>query len=224
MKKSTIGIVVAVLFAAVLLIVFMPGSNNNATLSIGDSPVIGDANALVTIYEFSDFSCPYCAAAEGSNQQAIDYLESNYPGWEAPLPLIKENYVKSGKVKIVFKYYPGHGSAVAAHAVALGLNEQSSELFWEFAEKAFALQQTNDATKILNNLEEMKTIAEELGANMTQLESYIDSKKYEVQMKEDTQMGDDNSLKGTPAFFINGKSLSGAQSFSAFEDIIEKAL
>lgn len=222
MKKLTLGVIIAVLIAAIAIIVLLSLGNNqtNSTLSIGNSPVLGDANAPVTIYEFSDFSCPYCAAAEGSNPQVMDYLKSNYPGWEAPVPLVKENYVKSGKVKIVFKYYPGHGSAVAAHAVALGLNEQNSDLFWEFAERAFALQSTNT----LNDLAKMKVLAKDIGANMTQLESYLNSTKYEAQLREDIQMAENNNVEGTPSFFINGESVSGAQSFSAFQDIIDNLL
>src|SRR3989338_3895723 len=107
-------------------------------LEIGNSPVLGDANAPVTIYEFSDFSCPYCEATEGTNSQVISALQSRNPGWEAPVPLIKEKYVKTGKAKIIFKYFPGHGAAGAAHAVAFGLKEQNNDLFWKFAEKAFA--------------------------------------------------------------------------------------
>ena len=88
-----------------------PGTTSNAKLSIGLSPVLGADNASVTIYIFSDFSCPYCAAAAGKNLEVIAQLQSQSPGWTAPIPGVIENYVKAGKAKIIWKYYPGHGTA-----------------------------------------------------------------------------------------------------------------
>ncbi len=223
-KQLILGAIILGIIAIIAIIFLVPSSKNgdsiSSKLSIGNSPILGEDNAPVTIYEFSDFSCPYCAAAEGYNEQLINALESKMPGWEAPLPAIKEEYVKTGKVKIVFKYYPGHGAATAAHAVALALNEQNPELFWDFAEEAFALQSSNT----LNNLNSMIVLAKELGANETALNNYITSKKYESQLKEDIQMATDIDLEGTPTFVINGKMISGAQSFSVFKDIIDEEL
>lgn len=214
-----IGIIVIILaIAAFIIFKIFVNPPANSQLIIGNSPVLGEENAPVTIYEFSDFSCPYCAAAEGANQQAIDYLKGKMPQWEAPMPKIKEQYVKTGKVKIVFKYFPGHGSGVAAHAVAFGLKEQNSELFWKFAEKAFANQEN------LNDFEQMKAWAQELGADMDALSEYLSSNKYALQMKEDEDLGVKNKVQGTPTFFINGKIVSGAQSFSVFEEAIEQEL
>ena len=86
-----------------------PSTNSTISLSIGNSPTLGEVNAPVTIYIFSDFSCPYCAAAAGFNDQVIAQLTSKIPSWQAPIPNIIDNYVSSGKVRLVWKYYPGHG-------------------------------------------------------------------------------------------------------------------
>ncbi len=218
-----IALVVVLALAAIILLLLVPSINNNpqnSALQIGNSPILGDENAPVIIYEFTDFSCPFCAAAEGKNFEVINMLKSRISGWEAPVPLIKKNYVETGKVKLVFKYFPGHGTAVAAHAVALGLNEQNPELFWKFAEIAFSSQSTLN----LNDLNKMKGIAIELGANKTKLEDYLASKAYELQMSDDIEMARANNVEGTPAFFINGEIISGAKSFSDFEEIIAKAL
>ena len=220
-SKTALAVAIGVIVALVLiLILVLTPDNISSTLSIGNSPVLGDENAPVVIYQFTDFSCPYCAAAEGKNQEVVDMLKSRFSGWEAPMPLIKENYVKTGKVKIVFKYYLGHGTAIAAHAVALGVNEQNPELFWKFADIAFASQSTLN----LNDVAKMKAIAVELGVNKTRLEDYLASKAYETQLSDDIKMADANDVEGTPAFFINGEMVSGAQSFSTFEQIIEKEL
>jgi len=225
MRKLTTGIIsVIVLVAIVITLVLTKGYFINpsiiatSALSIGNSPVLGNPDAPVTIYEFSDFSCPYCQAAEGYNTQVISSLKLRSPGWDAPMLLVKAHYIDSGEVKIVFKYYPGHGAANAAHAVALALNEQNPELFWKFAEKAFA-QATN-----LDDLNKMKAIAIGLGADEKALSDYLNSNEYEAQFNDDMQMAKDNNIQGTPTFFINGNKVEGAQSFSVFEDIIEKEL
>jgi len=193
-------------------------SDQTQGLSIGNSPVLGEENAPVIIYEFTDFSCPFCEAAEGANAYYENALKSKLAGWEAPVPLIKENYVKTGKAKIVFKYFPGHGAAEAAQAVAFGLKEQSNDLFWEFAEKAFSMPDN------LNNINKMMELAVTLGANETLLSDYISSGKYQTQMDEDIAMGKANGVQGTPTFFINGEVVAGAQPFSVFEQIIENEL
>ncbi len=190
----------------------------NSTLKIENSPVLGDKNAPVVIYEFSDFSCPYCAAAAGHNEEVTNYLKSRNPGWEAPLPLIIENYVKTGKAKIVFKYYPGHGAAMNAHALALALNEQNSTLFWDFADRAFA-NQTN-----LDDWNNVNAIALSLGADMDALSKRMKENNYGAMLEADYNMGLANSIQGTPTFFINGKMIKGAQPFSVFKQAIDKEL
>jgi len=190
--------------------------SNPELLSIGSSPVLGDENAQITMYVFSDFSCPYCAAAAGFNQEAISYLKSSNPNWQAPIPNIIKDYVNNGKVKIVFKYFPGHGTAQAAHKVGFALNEQN--LFWEFHDLAFQNQaDTNDREK-------MKSLAQELSADMPKLNAYLDANKADAQIKEDIQLGKDLGLKGTPAFIINNRLISGAQSYSEFKKIIDSQL
>lgn len=221
-KSASITILSLLVLAVVIISIFSLSADNNSTtsskLSIGNSPVLGNASAELIIYEFSDFSCPFCAAAEGKNQDVINMLKSRNPEWEAPLPKIKEEYVNTGKAKLVFKYFPGHGEAQAAHAVALGLNEQNPELFWKFAEKAFSEQSG------LNNLGKMMSWAISLGANETQLNNYLASKKYEVQLSADIKMGQDNNIKGTPTFIINNQIIEGAQSFDVFKKVIDEEL
>jgi len=216
-KKFVWGFIIAVAIIVILFFVFNKPTTQ-IELSIGNSPVLGDANASVIIYEFTDFSCPYCKASEGANGEVENALKSKYPGWEAPMPLVKENYVKTGKVKIVFKYFPGHGSAEAAHAVAWALNNQSSDLFWKFEEEAFK------ETENLNNINKMIELAVSLGGDKTKIESYIASKKYETQMDNDIAMGESNEVGGTPSFFINGEVVAGAQSYSTIRDVIESKL
>lgn len=185
-------------------------------LAIGNSPVLGSADAPVTIYEFSDLSCPYCAAANGDNQPVINQLKSRDKSWTAPLPEIKKKYVNTGKVKIVFKYSLGHGTGEKAQIIAYALNEQG--LFWKFTDAAFANQQD------VNDVDKMKALAKSLGANMTQLDESLASGKYNSQLVDDTAMGKSSGIAGTPSFIINGKIIEGAQTFSAFEKVIDAEL
>ncbi|HLF53775.1 MAG TPA: thioredoxin domain-containing protein [Candidatus Nanoarchaeia archaeon] len=226
-NKTQVYVAIGVILAIVLIgvILFLPSSDNstvveNSKLEIGSSPVLGAEDAAVIIYEFSDFSCPFCAAAEGANFEVVNQLKSRVPGWEAPLPAIKKEYIDTGKVKLVFKYFPGHGAASAAHAVAFGLHKQKPELFWKFAEKAFVSQSTSN----LDDINKMKALAKDLGANETELNAYLDSKEYETQLSSDIKMAGENGVRGTPTFFINGQIIAGAQPFSVFKEAIDKEL
>lgn len=216
-------VLVAIVAYLLLRTPLAKGSSNENTnvLSLENSAVLGDENAQITIYEFSDFSCPFCEAVEGANLEMIAFLNSKVPGWEAPMPKIKEQYVSEGKVKIIFKYFPGHGAAGAAHAVAIGVKEQGNDLFWKFAEKAFAGQNLND-------LEKMKELAVSIGADAAKLDAYLESGKYQQQLNDESQMGKNNLVSGTPTFFIvkgnEIQKLEGAQSFSTFQQIIEELL
>lgn len=185
-------------------------------LAVNGAPTLGEVNAPVTIYEFSDFSCPYCAAAAGFNSEVIASLKEDKPLWQAPVPEIKKRYIDTGKVKLVFKYYPGHGAGNSAHLAGWCLNEQ--ELFWQFHERAFA-QQVD-----VGSMNAMKALAAELGADTTKLDECLSSRRYNARFQEDKSMGDSNGVRGTPAFFINGKLITGAQSFDAFESLIKREL
>jgi protein-disulfide isomerase len=224
-QKSHKGIVLASILVAIVVIgLFTNGYglltgktiSDQSILKIGDSPVLGDLKAPVTIYEFTDFSCPFCAAADNYNQEVIDYLKKQDSTWQAPIPKIEENYVKTGKVKIVFKYYPGHGAGMAAQAVGLALNEQG--LFWKFYDAAFENQQdTGDITK-------MKDLAKSLGADMDKLNTFLNAKKYESTLNDDIAMAKAAGIKGTPTFVINGQVIKGAESYSEFAKVIDQEL
>jgi protein-disulfide isomerase len=185
-------------------------------LSIGNSPVLGNSDAKVTIFVFTDFSCPFCAGANGDNEQIIAFLKSKNLDWQAPIPNIIKDYVDSGKAKLVFKYYPGHGAGKPAQIVALALQEQG--LFWKFHDLAFANQAD------VGNLVKMKALAQQLGANMTKLESDLTNNNYQAQLNADISMGKTAGVSGTPSFFINNQKISGAQSYSEFKKVLDSEL
>jgi len=222
-KKSNFliyGVIIIVAIAALAFFSMMGDDNGErADIIVNDNDIIiGDKNAPVTIVEFTDFSCPFCAAASGYNTQAISALKSGDPSWEAPLPKINENYVKSGKVRVVMKYYPGHGTGMEAHRVGWCFYEQAPDKFFQYKGNVFFEQENT------NNIELMKEIAIDLGANKDLLNQCLASKKYDAKINEQTLQGMNVGVKGTPTFFVNGIKIEGAASYKEFQKVIESEL
>ncbi|MDO8460260.1 MAG: DsbA family protein [Nanoarchaeota archaeon] len=187
-----------------------------AKVEIGDSPVIGDKNAPVTIIEFSDFSCPFCGAASGDALDVVASMKQRDPSWEAPVPGIMKDYVATGKVRFAYKFSYGHSGGKPAFLVGLCLNDQN--LFWKFHNAAFAHQSD------VEDLSKMKDLAKVLKADMTKLNSCLDSKKYDARIDKEMQEGVAAGVQGTPAFFVNGELVSGAVSYAQMKKIIESKL
>jgi len=161
------------------------------------APVRGSANAPVTIIEFSDFQCPYCARAE------------------AELVKVRETY--KDKVKIVYKDYPLEFHANARKAAEASRCAAEQGKYWEYHDVLFA----NGTALDLANL---KKFAANLKLDTTQFDTCLDSGKYAAPISKDIAEGSQAGVTGTPAFFINGRFLSGAQPFATFQDAIEEAL
>ena len=190
-------------------------SDDNFVIQENDI-VLGKAKAPVTIFLYSDPSCPYCAAAAGGNKEVMDYLKSNSPSWTAPIPGIIENYVNSGKVRLVYRYFPGHGSGEEAMKVLYCANEQGKFLELE--------KVINDNQSDVADVVKVKSFAAGVGADMDKINSCLDSKKYDSKLVSDTNIGTKSGVNGTPAFFVNKTLVSGAQPFSAFKTVIDAAL
>jgi protein-disulfide isomerase len=168
-------------------------------LSIGDSPVKGPEDAPVTIYEFSEFECPYC-------KKAKDTFESVLKDYE-------------GKVKVVHKNYPlpFHKAAKPAAHAALAAKQQGK--FWEMYDLLFKNQKQLD-----QSTDTYVGYAKELGLNVEKFKKDMKAAAESNTIKEDMAMGKEVGVRGTPAFFINGQRLVGAQPASKFKSAIDKAL
>ena len=160
-------------------------------------PMRGPTDAKVTIVEFSDFECPFCSKAEESVNQVM------------------EKY--AGKVKLVFRHYPlsFHPHAPKAAEAAACANDQGK--FWEMHKQLFANQ------KALS-VDELKQHAVAVGLDKAKFDECLDTGKNKALVEADTKAGSDVGVTGTPAFFINGKLISGAQPASEFEKIIDAEL
>ncbi|GEM_PF-1787311 len=177
---------------------------------------LGEAKAPVTIFVYSDPSCPFCAAADGGNKEVIDYLKSNSPTWTAPIPGIIENYVNSGKVRLIYRYFPGHGTGEEAMKILYCANEQGK--FWELH------RAISDNQSVVADVAKVKGLATGVGADISKINSCLDAKKYDAKIQSDTSIGTSSGVNGTPAFFVNGTLISGAQPFSAFKTAIDAIL
>jgi protein-disulfide isomerase len=134
---------------------------------------------------------------------------------EPTLTKILEEY--KGKVRLAWKDLPlpFHNNAMPAAIAARAAGEQGK--FWEMHDKMFANQQALDRP----NLEKY---AQELGLNMGKFKAVLDSEKYKKEVQADADQGAKIGARGTPAFFINGKFLSGAQPYEVFKTKVDDEL
>jgi protein-disulfide isomerase len=167
-------------------------------LSVEGAPSKGPAKAPVTIVEFSDFYCPFCRRVLPTLAQ----LESQY----------------GEKIKLVFRDFPIdslHPGASKAHEAARCANEQGK--FWVYHDKLFASPPKSGP-------EIFKGFAQELGLDVTAFDTCFDSGKYQAIVKKDIEEGNRVGVTGTPAFFINGRMISGAQPLESFVRVIDDEL
>ncbi len=167
---------------------------------VDDDAILGDEDAPVTIVEFSDYQCPFCARFH-----------------QETLPQIKSQYINTGKVRFIYRDYPlpFHPFAEPAAIAAECAGDQNK--YYEYHDKVFA----NSAT-----LSEagFKLWAQELGLNVATWERCRADPATKQEVAKDMQDGSAVGVQGTPAFFVNGRMVSGAQPFSAFQQVIEQAL
>lgn len=167
---------------------------------VDDDTIKGDSDAPVTIVEWSDFECPYCTRFYTQTFGQID-----------------EQYIKTGKVKMVFRDFPlsFHTNAQKAAEAAECAGEQGK--FWEMHNALFD-------NGVSGGVSSFKQFAEDLGLNTADFNDCLDSNDMASEVAKDMQDGQAAGIRGTPGFVINGKLVSGAQPFSVFQQIIEAEL
>jgi len=179
--------------------------NTKVDVSADNDAFLGKQNAPVTIIEFSDYQCPFCRTF-----------------WRDSLPQIKKEYIDTGKVKFVYRDYPlsFHAGAKPAAIASECSREQSK--FWEMHDKIFNEQDKRGQGTINFTNDDLKKWAAEIGLNSGKFNQCFDSGKYEVEVQKDFNDGSTAGVTGTPAFFINGRLVVGAQPYAAFKAIIEE--
>jgi len=174
-----------------------PDPNQRYKIDVGSSPVSGPKDAKVTLIEFSDFQCPFCGRVTPTIKK------------------IKDTY--GDQVRVVFKHLPLsiHPKAPAAHAAAEAAHQQGK--FWEMHDQIFANQRAMSP-------EQYEKYAQSLGLDVAQFDKDRNAPQLKQRIDADAQLAAKLGVSGTPAFFINGRYLSGAQPFEAFKRIIDEEL
>jgi len=176
--------------------------------AIAGMPLRGNPDAPVTIVEFSDFQCPYCARGAAT----VDELLEKYPN----------------DVKVVFKHFPlgfhnwAKPAAIAVNCAA----KQDGDAFWGLHDEFFAKQKEINASNVMiKSRAFLKTTGIDLAvwgacAEKTDGAEYIE---VAAEVDADMALGQSLGVTGTPGFFVNGTFLNGAQPVTAFEPLIAKA-
>ncbi len=166
-------------------------------VSVDDDPSVGPADAQVTIVQFAEFQCPYC----GKAREALDRVEQDYPG----------------KVRLVFRDFPldFHPRAIPAAVAANCAGKQDK--YWPVHNAIMADQQALADADLLR-------IAKAAGVDINRWEECRKDSAMEAEVRNDMEDGRKAGVTGTPAFFINGIFINGAQPYEKFKAIIDAEL
>lgn len=189
-----------------------PVEDISLTLNVADAPTQGQADAPVTLVEYTDYQCPFCAR----HSQMV-------------LPQLAKNFIETGKLRYVLRDFPLaaiHPNAGKAHEAAHCAAEQGK--YWELHDQLFANQNALQA----DNLAGYATTAGV--GDAAAFQACLDSGKYEGQTKAGVTDGTKAGVRGTPSFALGRteadgavkavKLIRGAQGLPAFEEQIEALL
>lgn len=219
----------SILAAAILIsgsIIYMVHSNGGATppadttgtdqtAVTATAPAAGDRDAIlgkpeapVSIVEFEDFQCPFCA-------QYFEEVE----------PQIRSQYVETGKAKVVFRHLAFLGpESVAAAAASECAKDQGK--FWEYHDALFGAELV-DGQEGNGNLKRslFMQLAKDTKLNEKDFAACIDGKKYDSYVTAQTEeAGKKYGVNSTPTVFVNDQKVEGAYPFASFQQIIDGIL
>ncbi len=166
-------------------------------VAAGNRPSMGPANAPITIVEFGDFESAFSKHSEDTLKQ------------------VRDRY--GDKVRLVFVEYPlkGHPRAFDAARAAQCANEQGK--FWPFHDALFA-----DQSKLAAS--DLKAAAARLKLDTAKFNDCFDKHKYDADINKDIEEGASLGIEATPAFYVNGRPLLGAEPMEKFASIIDEEL
>ena len=171
--------------------------NLEHTFSYENSPTLGPADAPVTLVEFTDFECSYCARLA----PVLEEVHQAFPE----------------KVRIVFKNFPLRMHRFAVQAALAALAAQDQGKFWPFQDRLF--QNYNEL-----NPQKIEEIRQELGLDAERFKARMNDPAVKDLIRRDLQEGSAAGVSGTPTVFINGKQYRGQRSLEGFREAIEGIL
>ena len=179
-------------------------------ISTDNDPIIGNPDAPITIIEFSDFQCPFCARF---------HVET--------LPSIMNEYIDKGQVKLVFRDFPIqsiHPNALPASVASECANEQGK--FKEMHDKLFENQKEWSNQSLDNLMITFTQYALDIGLEDETFDTCLKNGKYVEEIQKDLDDGRNYGITGTPGFFVGNDQigfieLKGAQPFENFKKVID---
>jgi len=174
-----------------------PDPGTRYAVKTDGAPVRGPADAKITVVEFLDFQCPFCSRV----QPTLAQIQKTY----------------GDKVRIVFKHLPLRIHAQAPGAAAAAEAAHTQDKFWEMHDLMFANQRELSDAKY-------QEWAGQIGLDMARFQKDLKSPAVSQRIEADSQEAAKLGVSGTPAFFINGRYVSGAQPFEAFKKVIDEEL
>ena len=180
------------------------GRVNMGAVTLTDRPEQGPAHAPVTIVEFADFECPFCA-------HAFTVLET----------MVNTTY--KGKVKVIFKAYPlnVHPWALKAAEAAECARLQNPAAFWDFARYFYNNQGSININNIQQNVDKL---AKQQKLDAPSLKACMDSPQTEAHVKQDQNDGNSIHVSSTPTFFVNGIPVVGLPDNKIMQYVIDSEL
>jgi protein-disulfide isomerase len=189
-----------------------PATPARAPISIQGAPFKGDKNAAVTMVEFSDYECPFCAR----------YFRDT-------LVQIERDYVKTGKIKYVFRDFPiesSHPKAFKAAEAAHCAGEQGR--YWEMHDRLFSHQSALARDQLPGH-------AKTLALDLPGFEECLDSGRHAALVRKSLTEGQQAGVRGTPTFFVgqtdaDGPNIKapvtivGAQPYASFKQVLDRLL
>jgi protein-disulfide isomerase len=166
-------------------------------VSVDDDPSTGPADAPITIVQFAEYQCPYC----GKAAESVAEVEKNYPG----------------KIHFVFRDFPlgFHDRAIPA-AIAANCAEQQGK-YWEVHDALMSNQRALEDA-------DLERVARDAKLDIDKWQTCRKDPAIEAEIHKDMDDGNKAGVSGTPAFFINGVFLNGAQPYEKFKAIIDREL
>jgi protein-disulfide isomerase len=163
----------------------------------GGRPSRGSDRASVEVIEFSDFQCPFCQRAHPVVEQVL------------------KTY--GDRIKFVYRHYPLPNHPDARPAAEASACAEAQGKFWEYHDRLFANPAKLGAA-------DLKAHAAALGLDTAAFNTCVDNRQQKPGVDADVSAADAVGVTGTPAFFINGRSIEGAQPFEVFKRVIDEEL
>jgi Protein-disulfide isomerase len=172
-----------------------------------ERPFLGPADAPVTIVEYSDFLCGYCA----QSAQALQELMRRHPG----------------SIRLFFKHYPAHPGALEPALVFEALGLQDKDAAWRFADLAFANQQAlsdvsgKGLAALLTVVENSAKDGGKVKIDTVRLKVDMAGQRLRQRIEGDVAEAGRFGVAGTPTFIVNGVEVRGAQTLDEFEALLQ---